>query len=104
MDTMRLDSILRRIRARRFYQHEKFGQQAHGLTVWLTVMAEEVGEVSRGILTLRSIPAENAPVRQASLEHIRSEFVDVAAVAVAAIERIDAELSRGGTMPQELWE
>jgi NTP pyrophosphatase (non-canonical NTP hydrolase) len=64
-------------------QDMKWGEQNHDLTVWLTVLTEEVGEVAEAILTNRSDPSwENVAA-------VRDELVQVAAVAVATIEFID---------------
>lgn len=54
-------------------QDEKFGDESNSPERWLTILAEEFGEVGRAIL-------ENRPVQ------LEEELVHVAAVAVAWIE------------------
>jgi NTP pyrophosphatase (non-canonical NTP hydrolase) len=65
---------------RREAQDQKWGsQRGHHAELWLPILVEEVGEVAKAMLE----HDHNAYI---------SELVDVAAVAVAALE---AELARG---------
>lgn len=57
-------------------QHTKWGQQDHDEDRWMVILMEEVGEVARAIFD------ENP-------DNYREELVQVAAVAVAAIEAFD---------------
>lgn len=59
-------------------QDEKWGEQNHPLDTWLTVLAEEVGELAQAILKGR-------------VGEARDEAVQCAAVAVAIIEFIDRD-------------
>lgn len=67
-------------------QDEKWGEQNHALPIWHLVLAEEVGEVAEAILEAR-IAGDYS--RERHIKDIRQELVQVAAVAVAAIEYID---------------
>jgi len=57
-------------------QDRKWGIQNHSPMMWLCILSEEVGEASKAVL-------ENDP------EGYRKEMVQVAAVAVAALESFD---------------
>lgn len=57
-------------------QNAKWGEQNHPLDTWITVLVEEVGEAAQDVLKGR-------------IGECRQELVQVAAVAVAAIEFID---------------
>lgn len=57
-------------------QDAKWGIQNHGLLLWNAILGEEVGEVSRAIL-------------EKDLANYRTELVQVAAVAIAAVESFD---------------
>ena len=72
------DSIWINILDERLRQDEKFGQQnGHTRETWFTILGEEVGEVGKAILE--------------SQDHeIRDELVQVAAVAVSFIEKLDS--------------
>lgn len=67
------DGVLRQVKKRREKQNEKWGQ--HPLPFWLTILVEEVGEVSEAILA-------------GNTEEVKDELLDVSAVAVAIIEDI----------------
>lgn len=68
---------LRDVRTERAMQDEKWGEQNHAAEVWLAILSEEVGEMAKAMLP------------GGSLEHMRDEAVQVAAVAVAFVEAID---------------
>lgn len=86
-------TIYRHITQERTRQNVKFcsgsptGTQRHNIERWNTILGEERGEVERAILDL--VYAGNSEI-DARMEHLRDELVQVAAVAVAIIERIDA--------------
>lgn len=64
------------IRLERAKQNAKWGVQNHNPARWLAILVEEVGEVAKAIVEDRSFD-------------VRNELVQVAAVAVAAIESLD---------------
>lgn len=80
MDRTRL---YRDIDAERDRQESKFGRQIHSWPVWAAVLAEESGEVAEACLQAHW----QAP---GGLEHLREELVQVAAVAVQMLEKLDS--------------
>ena len=91
------------VKGERERQDRKWGEQNHDLTVWMTVLGEEVGETNEAAV-LALIGAVNAKFGLAceavlqmregtkSLDDVREEMVQVAAVAVATIEFLDRGL------------
>jgi NTP pyrophosphatase (non-canonical NTP hydrolase) len=61
--------------AERKRQDEKWGRQDHGPDMWLPILAEELGEVAKAIL-------EGDP------GDYRKELIQIAAVAIAALEAL----------------
>jgi len=70
-------SIAFEIEMERRRQLRKWGEQNHNGTTWATILIEEVGEACKEV---------NEAV---SVERLREELIQVAAVAVAWIECID---------------
>ena len=68
--------VLDEIAAERARQDAKWGEQNHHETIWLAILAEEVGEAAAAALQERK-------------DGYRAEMMQVAAVAVAAIESFD---------------
>lgn len=75
------DLIVEEIFAERVRQDAKWGEQDHTPSRWLDILMEEVGEYAKAILPLA--------FGGGSLAEAREEMVQVAAVAIAAIESID---------------
>lgn len=69
-------SVLEEIQDERRRQDRKWGEQNHEPFKWLAILTEEVGEAAQATLW------DNRNM-------IRSELIQVAAVAVAAIECLD---------------
>lgn len=63
------------------------GIQRHNIERWNTILGEERGEVERAILDLVYSPTNEI---DSHMDHLRDELLQVAAVAVAIVERIDA--------------
>jgi NTP pyrophosphatase (non-canonical NTP hydrolase) len=78
-----LNEAYRSIVDERDRQERKWGVQRHDMTVWLTVLSEEVGELAQAILHYRELMTDQRH------DAIRAEAVQVAAVAVAMIEHLD---------------
>lgn len=78
---MSTESVLAEVRAEREKQDARWGPQDHSPAEWLAILTEEVGEVSTEILKHR--------FGGRALSEYRLELVQVAAVAVAAIEALD---------------
>jgi NTP pyrophosphatase (non-canonical NTP hydrolase) len=78
-------------------QDAKWGEQNHDLPTYLAILTEEVGEVAEAVLEHR-FPGQAekysaVEVETARLCVVRDELVQVAAVAVAMIERVDRMLA-----------
>lgn len=90
----RTDTALESVNQERDEQQLKWGTQRHDWPVWLTVLAEEQGELAQAILRLREAERQGLDgLRPTILLEAREEAVQVAAVAVAMIEHIDEVLS-----------
>lgn len=97
-----MNKILGQIRAERERQNEKWGVQNHKPVEWVTILTEEVGEVAKeacdhhfknpflNIITgeVRDIE-ENDIIQKIRLKDYRKELIQVAAVAIQAIECLD---------------
>lgn len=77
--------ILEDVLRERERQDEKWGVQTHPPEIWLTILAEEVGEAAQEVLTKRFGEAGNGH------GDIREELIQAAAVLVAWVEQIDRE-------------
>lgn len=62
-------------------QDTKWGEQNHHAIEWLSILGEEVGEAFKG--------ANEAHWGGKSYENYRAEMIQVAAVAIAAVECLD---------------
>lgn len=74
-------TALRDVIAERKRQDAKWGEQNHDPFLYLTILMEEVGEASQAALEAR--------FGKGSLEHLREEAVQTAAVALAIVECLD---------------
>lgn len=75
------ERVFTRIREERRRQDSLWGVQMHSVILWLPILTEEVGEVAEAI---NEWYHGGGP-----FEDIQKELVEVAAVAVAALERIE---------------
>lgn len=82
-----MSTVLEEVRQERLRQTELWGEQDHLPIVWMGILMEEVGEA-----------AQQATLHHMHLEHVeppttkrryREEMIQVAAVAIAAIEALD---------------
>ncbi len=71
------------ISAERDAQDARWGNQVHTMPVWSAILTEEVGEVAEASLRV------HFHGEREHLDHLREELVQVAAVAVHMIEKID---------------
>jgi len=76
-----MEQIFEQIKTERKHQDSEWGVQRHDPFVWLAILGEEVGEVNKAVL-------ENF-WEDDDMEKYREELIQVAAVAVAAIESFD---------------
>lgn len=82
------DEVLADVLYERVRQVRKWGPQRHVPGKWLSILIEEVGEVAQ------EINDASEAGRELDWGEYRAELVQVAAVAVAAIEALDAEMGR----------
>lgn len=73
--------ILEEIRAERARQVEKWGERDHDPFTLCTILAEETGEVARA--------AHDARYADGTLDQLRKEAIQVAAVALQFVETLD---------------
>lgn len=88
------DVVLKQISDERTRQDEKFGEQRmHSPAEWLMILGEEVGEANQAALEAHFWNHKGINLkpldRLSRLEKYRKELIQVAAVAVAAIETLD---------------
>lgn len=74
-------TVLSDVLIERTSQDQKWGIQNHGVSAWMLILAEEFGEAAK--------EANEMHFRQKDSRDYREELVQVAAVAVAAIEALD---------------
>lgn len=89
-----LPNVLNDINAERMRQHKLWGIQDHADYKWLAILTEEVGEVSKEALEKdfwinKSSDEDITHLIEAKEKLLRTELVQVAAVAIAFIEAID---------------
>jgi NTP pyrophosphatase (non-canonical NTP hydrolase) len=64
-------------------QDARFGNQMHSWPIWAAILSEETGEVSEACL-------QAYWQEEGCLAHLREELVQVAAVAVQMLEKLDS--------------
>jgi hypothetical protein len=73
----------------RVRQHEKWGVQNHPLGIWIAILGEEFGEACQQALRATfNDPRDGTSADP--LQDLRTELVQVAAVAIQIIEHIDS--------------
>lgn len=77
------------IREERMRQDIKWGEQNHSDPVWLTVLAEEIGEAAKEVLEQRAANGYVDVLPPEVTAHLRDELIQSAAVLVAWIEHLD---------------
>ena len=77
-----METVLQEVRAERKRQDALWGIQNHSMLTWLPILMEEAGEVAEAMNEWIHTP-------DGSLEEVSKELVQVAAVAVAWVERIN---------------
>lgn len=90
IDNSQRQAIIIDIESERSRQSAKFGEQrAYNLNRWLTILGEEYGEACEA---LNDADLHRDQHRYTKFEHkaaLRTELIQVAAVAVAIIEQLD---------------
>lgn len=77
-----VNDVLDEVLHERKQQAVKWGEQTHTPADWLTVLVEEVGEVSHAI-------------NEGDVLNYREELIQTAAVCVAMVESLDRQIKRG---------
>lgn len=83
------NSVIRRVADERNRQFQKWGVQMHTPFYWIAILVEELGETSEALLKHYEGMDRTSPNLLQSLVNYRREMIEVAAVAVAAIESVD---------------
>jgi NTP pyrophosphatase (non-canonical NTP hydrolase) len=85
--------VLDLVKTERKRQDAKWGKQNHTPQVWLTILAEEFGEVAKEVCDYNFMPSSTPDhLGFAKLEiakRIKEELIQTAAVAVAMIESLE---------------
>ena len=79
----------------RIRQDAKRGEQNHIPVVWMAILGEEVGEANRAALEALAPCGNPIGNKLDWLRNYRDELIQVAAVAVAAIESLDRNEMKG---------
>lgn len=83
-------SVLDEIQQERQRQDAKWGEQNHDPVTWLAILTEEVGEVAEQSLKAASEATNGLDVLASHHRSLyRQEMMQVAAVAIAALESFD---------------
>lgn len=94
MNPQATDGVIEEIRSERARQDEKWGEQNHEGPVWAAILGEEYGEACKSLLEVLfpggPIP-EGWHVGDSRVAHLRTELIQVAAVAAGWVEAIDRE-------------
>ncbi|MBZ9752062.1 hypothetical protein K7W42_14470 [Deinococcus sp. HMF7604] len=85
--TQATPGVLAEVRRERERQDAKWGEQNLDPAVWLMILGEEVGEANNAAL-------EHLMGNARDLSHYRTELLQVAAVAVSAVESLDRQQAR----------
>jgi hypothetical protein len=89
LDPAATKSVLRSVRIERKAQDRQWGVQDHDPITWIAILGEEFGEATRCALQLRF---DNETGDEGPGDLIE-ELIQVAAVAVGAIESLERQLS-----------
>ncbi len=82
IDTFKgFDSIVEMVARERVRQDSKFGEQNHTNEMWLTILMEEIGEVSQQILNLEF--AKDSVAIEDIIKELDDEMIQSIAVLVA---------------------
>lgn len=92
-----MKQILDDIQKERQRQTEKWGEQNNSYPKWISILTEEVGEAAKEANDYESLlddinnPTFDSVLLNQTLINLREELVQVAAVAVQIIEKIDKQ-------------
>lgn len=84
-----LHKVLGEVEQERLKQDQKWGAQNYQPPIWLIILGEEVGEANKAALEAHFSHVPQYPSFDESIKNYRKELIQVAAVAVAAVESLD---------------
>ena len=84
-----MNKIVQQIIDERTRQDNKWGVQNHSTLMWSAILTEETGEVAKAALESSAAHKKLSGKQLDTLEDYRKELIQVAAVAIAAIESLD---------------
>lgn len=87
---MKQSVALSNVKYERKRQDSKWGEQNHKPATWLMILGEEVGEANKAVLESMI----NGHFQEDLIMKYRDEMVQVAAVALAAVESFDRGMWR----------
>jgi hypothetical protein len=95
------ERVLTDVRTERSRQDNLWGVQNHDSGIWALILGEEFGEACQAALDVRygqvtDTGPSAARINDNKVMQLRSELIQVAAVAVAWVESIDREKSHEG--------
>jgi hypothetical protein len=88
------NQVLLQVAEERQRQNEKWGQQNHDDPMWGLILGEKVGEACQAALHCMFPPRNTTLGRLEQRDQLRTELIQVAAVAVAWIEALDRRCQR----------
>lgn len=84
------NSVLKEVKEEREEQDEKWGQQNYSWPEFLMILGEEVGEANKAGTDAFLAVQKNSPgIAYNELMHMRTELIQVAAMAVQIVESLD---------------
>ena len=93
-----LDNVITDVKKERERQNKKWGIQDRSAVEWIAILGEEFGEASKEAVDFYFANGESKDdvfmppseeIQAERLENLRTELIQVAAVAVQAVENID---------------
>lgn len=88
---MKPTDVFVEVSAERNRQNEKWGEQNHSPLEWIAILTEEVGEVAKEAHEFHFGIRGTPEMIEQKLQKYREEMVQVAAVAIQAIECLDRQ-------------
>ena len=96
-----MEKVINEVKAERQRQNDKWGVQDRNAVEWIAILTEEVGEASKEAVDFYfangdvdvNLPAGHN-LQEKRLNDFRKELIQVAAVAVQAVECIDRNRKR----------
>jgi hypothetical protein len=85
------DKVFNEIVEEQRRQNEKWGEQNHSPLEWIAILTEEVGEVAKEAHEFHFGVRGTIEMIEEKIQMYRKEMVQVAAVAVQAIECLDRQ-------------